>query len=40
MEINEINLNIITSLVAMTYIAFNFYFMLEKFKIKDWSYGY
>lgn len=34
-EIMEIDLNIIISLVIMTYVAFNFYFMLEKFKIKD-----
>ncbi len=29
------NLNTIISIVVMVYIAFNFYFLLEKFKIKD-----
>ncbi|GEM_PF-5514116 len=31
----EINLNIVTAWVCMVYTAFNLYFMLEKFKIKD-----
>lgn len=30
-----VNLNIVISIVVMTYVAFNFYFMLEKYKVKD-----
>lgn len=31
----EINLNIIIAVVCSIYAAFNLYFMLEKFKVKD-----
>lgn len=30
-----VNLNIVISIVIMTYVAFNFYFMLEKYKVRD-----
>jgi len=31
----EINLNTVVAIVCMVYVAFNFYFMLEKFKVKE-----
>jgi hypothetical protein len=32
---NSININIIISVVCGIYAAFNLYFMLEKFRVKD-----
>ncbi len=31
----EINLNTIVAIVCAIYVAFNLYFILEKFRIKD-----
>lgn len=35
-EIQEFELMTVLSIVIMVYVAFNLYFMLEKFKVKDW----
>lgn len=37
---NSININIIISVVCGIYAAFNLYFMLEKFRVKDWCNEY
>lgn len=37
---NSLNINIIIAIVCGIYAAFNLYFMLEKFKIKDWCNEY
>lgn len=34
-EIQEFELMTVLSIVIMVYVAFNLYFMLEKFKVKD-----
>ena len=36
LETVTVNINTVIAVVCAVYVTFNLYFLLEKFKIKDW----